>query len=904
VTLGQSVQFDGGDFTIEGWFKTTTTTGDQMIYSSGNDGSGNNYVELSISSNGKLRGRVKQVSLTSPSVYADGAWHYGVFTRSGSTFTLYVDGSSVATGSGSPTDVDVANAPAYIGRSVSGPNRFVGSLDEIAVYKGALSSTRVSAHNSARSAPCSNIAGATNSTYQLTSTDVGASVQVQVTASNGAGSTPASSAGMVVVAKTKPASINPPTITGSPVVGSTVTATSGSWDQAASYTYQWKRCTPYKTYVTADTPMSYWRLGERDQSNTDAADSAGTRTGSYIGGPVLGYQGALGHDTDTAIYLDGSTQTVSVLDGPQLNSGSFTVEAWFKSPGDTHGYTYQIWHSGKDPAGSGSTGVQLVLTNGQVKAIADDGGNSITLTSAASTYADGNWHYVAFTRSGSTLALYLDSAAAVTGTKSLNDVDKPNSLAYIGVQANGSQWFKGAIDEVAIYASALSSTRIGVHYANGLDSCTALSGQTSSTYQVVSADAGSFLLAQVSATNSQGTTPQDSLVQLAAAAGAPVNTSLPTVTGSAAVGQTLTANPGTWVGSGSITYSYQWQRCDGYPATITKTGDPQPIRWYRLDDTPSDGAVNEVDTANPPTTNGSYTGSPRYASAGALGYEPGTSVSFNNSLENSGDMYATLPSVQFNGGDFTVEAWFKSSDATDTQQIWMSGTDRTLTNEVSVVLAAGKVQARAQDASAFVQLETPGKIYADGHWHHVAFTRQTSTSSYYLYLDGLQVATTTRTPDLGDVDSANQPAYIGRTAGDSKALFHGSIDEVAAYTTALSAAQIQARAKNSNLNCANITTNGTSQTYTPVAADRGKRLNVVVTASNGTPISASSAQTSTVYDPAPGQDIPVDQGLARTVTPAVSAKTLGSNYDYEFERSPTTTSSKQSTAPQRGNPMG
>src|SRR5581483_12137559 len=106
-------------------------------------------------------------------------------------------------------------------------------------------------------------------------------------------------------------------------------------------------------------------------------------------------------------------------------------------------------------------------------------------------------------------------------------------------------------------------------------------------------------------------------------------------------------------------------------------------------------------------------------------------------------------------------------------------TDRNLTNEVSVVLAAGKVQARAQDSSAFIQLETPGKIYADGHWHHVAFTRQTSTSSYYLYLDGLQVATTTKTPDLGDVDTTGQPAYIGRTAGDSKALFHGSIDEVA-----------------------------------------------------------------------------------------------------------------------------
>ncbi len=42
---------------------------------------------------------------------------------------------------------------------------------------------------------------------------------------------------------------------------------------------------------------------------------------------------------------------------------------------------------------------------------------------------------------------------------------------------------------------------------------------------------------------------------------APVNTSLPTVTGTAQVGQTLTTTSGSWTGSQSISYSYQWQVC-------------------------------------------------------------------------------------------------------------------------------------------------------------------------------------------------------------------------------------------------------------------------------------------------------------------------------------------------------
>jgi hypothetical protein len=51
------------------------------------------------------------------------------------------------------------------------------------------------------------------------------------------------------------------------------------------------------------------------------------------------------------------------------------------------------------------------------------------------------------------------------------------------------------------------------------------------------------------------------------AATAPVNTALPTVSGTPQVGQSLTAAPGSWSGTAPIGYGYQWRRCDSSGAS-------------------------------------------------------------------------------------------------------------------------------------------------------------------------------------------------------------------------------------------------------------------------------------------------------------------------------------------------
>lgn len=98
------------------------------------------------------------------------------------------------------------------------------------------------------------------------------------------------------------------------------------------------------------------------------------------------------------------------------------------------------------------------------------------------------------------------------------------------------------------------------------EGCVAISGATFKRYAVRHADVGHRLRVRVTAANSEGSAAEVSnatgIVQAAAVAGPPRNTTPPSISGTPQVGQTLTANNGSWVGQQPITYTYHWRRCD------------------------------------------------------------------------------------------------------------------------------------------------------------------------------------------------------------------------------------------------------------------------------------------------------------------------------------------------------
>jgi hypothetical protein len=101
-------------------------------------------------------------------------------------------------------------------------------------------------------------------------------------------------------------------------------------------------------------------------------------------------------------------------------------------------------------------------------------------------------------------------------------------------------------------------------------------GATGADYTAALADIGATLRAELTPSNGASAgaavrsepTPAVLALNLGPVLKAPVADNAPTITGTATVGQTLTATPGTWLPS-LVTFSYRWLRCDALGASCT-----------------------------------------------------------------------------------------------------------------------------------------------------------------------------------------------------------------------------------------------------------------------------------------------------------------------------------------------
>ncbi len=136
-------------FSVAAWFKTSNDfSSDAFIVNRAGASDNLNY-GIWMTNTETIRGGFETPTgsafyATSPLSYSDGNWHYVVVTFDGSAIGLYIDGLPVATKSTSASPDIGGQEPIRMGAdSQSLTNYFIGNVDEVRIWKNALTPQQV-----------------------------------------------------------------------------------------------------------------------------------------------------------------------------------------------------------------------------------------------------------------------------------------------------------------------------------------------------------------------------------------------------------------------------------------------------------------------------------------------------------------------------------------------------------------------------------------------------------------------------------------------------------------------------------------------------------------------------------------------------------------------------------------
>ncbi|WUF66943.1 DNRLRE domain-containing protein [Streptomyces nojiriensis] len=510
--------------------------------------------------------------------------------------------------------------------------------------------------------------------------------------------------------------------------------------------YEYTSGSQYRSMVQDAGPVAYWRLNETvgEAAASEAVSRTGMNAGRYrdVG---LGGSGVLSGTGNKAVSFNGTNSYVELPESALASSTVLSVELWFKTDkpnGVLVGFQ-------DDPLGTTQSDVYnpvlAVDSAGKLRgAFAKADGGLVPMTSAASV-TDNAWHHAVITSTGTGQTLYLDGQAVGTLAGPVSHSVKTftylgggfTDQTWDGAGTSGTRYYKGLMDEVAVYHRALDAGSVRAHYA---------------------ARTGASKLAKVTLPSGRvaGTAEYDSDTERAT--------------------KVTDENGGVW----QVSAPRYASGSQAYADAVRAAG---PVDYWRLGDTSGAAAADEISDGG----NGSYRDGVTLGGVGTFLDGDDGAVT----LDGSKGAISVPPESIAEATSLSVELWFRTDKPNGVLlglQDTEVGTAPTMWNPSLLVDGEGKLRGHLWDATDPWPVMGGAKV-TDNKWHHVVISGGSAGQS--LYLDGVKIGSRSGVVKPETLVHAYLGAGYSSEAWDGQArgtrYFNGQLDEAAFYTKELDA---------------------------------------------------------------------------------------------------------------------
>jgi Concanavalin A-like lectin/glucanases superfamily len=697
-----------------------------------------------------------------------GEWHhYSFVSRSATDHEIFVDGVSVGTGSlskslpSSISDVD-------IGHWRPSTQEFLGTIDDVMIWNYSLSDEQISALFN-------------NGTDLMVAqeTTAGESWQVCVTPNDG------TSDGGVVCSNTLDVLSNGlPTHT-KPILTSTLgtnlttenltvynQSTTDVDGDSVKNIIDWKKGGTSIAFLNMPFEGGVWDKNALAKDYTD--NSLNGTVNNAIWNATAGYDGFGAYEFDGAgDYIAMSTASSSGL-GSKVGNGPFTISSWVKS---TDASVRTIISGDWNAAGVDQSH-RLEIDGGEVIFGINAGSNYDCI---APNILSDTWYHLVGVWNGSFIEIYVDGN--LTDSTGPIEGDIPNGEQWsIGRAGNyDGLYFNGVIDDVSVFAYALSLEQIVALYNNKTD--VVVSQETSLR------DIWTACIIPVDGTNEGVELCSEGLAVGNVIAPTHTKPILNSTLGTNTSSENLTVyNQSTFDFNGeSVKNIIDW-KLNG--ASITRLNMP-------FDHTNSAGAGKTKDYADD-SNNGTVTGA---TWGSALGYDGKGAYSFDggNDLITIADDDSLSFGDSSNDKPFSISAWINMDDATLFPIV---------SKQASVTNVEYGLETMGNDAPRFQVFDSIDdvrvQVYSNevvltayqGKWTHIVgvYDGSGTTDGINLYLNAELLTSVIKSVEgsYTAMHNTNGALLIGKRFAHTTQYAGGDIDEVKIFNYSLSAEQISA----------------------------------------------------------------------------------------------------------------